>query len=520
MAFAVVVMCSVLLTGCCPEEGFEYKDVKNVRSDVETYVDFVIRKEAFELSWLNYVSDGYTKTPLEGSVSAQEYDDFFKQQNELAALVKDAKKAADQLEKTGILKAPLQTRGLFSSLMNLWDYFSGSSKRARERVETVWTNLSEAERKESYKNLPDDVKAVAKDEKEFTKQLKDGKLDNKASQIHNELYHYDEKYGDKAIEKGLTIQNIVYAEGAKGVEVGSDVIVDVIGTLSGTDAVGNTVSTGKIVDNVHDLATKDLTDAEKEKIKDKIAGDALGMVGVGPFDAGDVKMITDKISDKFQSAKEAEKTTAPPASTDLGKLTVTDQGTDGTKADVVIAQSKTDNKVVVSVGTKPVNGEETIVTTMPPGDYDVTAIDKEGGLDVQAIKVELGKMVSMIANTLSDYLKDLAKESDKKPTSLKGTTWGLTLDYGPIHIVQTLTFTTDKSGTTKLSYEYNNPYVEDMTVSCTFTYAYNHPAISMTAGNCEVYGFNAGGSTATGTVNSDLTEMVFPETETIYKRIK
>ena len=205
-----------------PDIGYE-----GFKSDAELFYEFAYRKESLILNALNYTSDGFTKAPFEGNVSEEELELFFSELEELKRKADGFKNAITKLESSGVLQRTTQTRGLFSSTKDFFTWISGSGERNRERITTIASNMNAAERSKLYNGLPDTYKNKANGEADFWQKLQKGDLDSSAGSIYNDFYHNtDTEFSDLAQDKGLTPQQIVVMEGAKGIETGANVAID------------------------------------------------------------------------------------------------------------------------------------------------------------------------------------------------------------------------------------------------------------------------------------------------------
>src|SRR5690554_5251514 len=132
---STLIVCLVLqitlFSGCNPNEpGVGNADIgyEGFKSDAELFYEFAYRKESLIINALNYTSDGFTKAPFEGTISKTEFSKFFA---ELEELNKEADKyvaAIQQLESSGVLQRPTQTRGIFSSTKEFFSWVSGSGE--------------------------------------------------------------------------------------------------------------------------------------------------------------------------------------------------------------------------------------------------------------------------------------------------------------------------------------------------------------------------------------------------------
>lgn len=389
--------------GSCNKDDFDYKNPESIREDVLIFVDMVARKQALELDLIKFSSDNFTRRPFEGTISPTEARDFFEQIAAINESTDDYEKAIRQLEKSGVLNE-ITTRGLLSSVRKFLEWASGSSKRNRDRLLKVASNLSDSERTNLYNKLRSDWKNKATSEKDFWKKVEKGDYDNQAGQMYSDFTIDSEEFALTAIDKNLTIQSIVVAEGTSGVNAGADLMMDVVSSTLPTGAAAG-FTTVKIVNNVGELVSKDGTWLDKAKMGVSIAGDIAGLSSDDPsigfvveavenLDIPNIEKAAGKIVDMSNTYKTSDRGTVKGSST-YGMVKVGDNDT-GSKADIVIAQSEkptngTAPSIMVVVGGALDKGKEFINTILTAGNWLVSAIDQQGQLETQKVTVTPGQ---------------------------------------------------------------------------------------------------------------------------------
>lgn len=416
--FIFVAMATLLLfTNCEKGDDFGYKHTEDIRDDVEVFTDLMIRKQAMVLNLLKYSSDNFTKKPFEGTISRAEADEFFKQVQEMAENIEEYEKAINQLEKSGILNKGA-TRGLYSSAKNFLGWLSGSSKRSRNRVLTVASNLSENDRSQLYNNLRSEWKNKASNEKDFWEKLEKGTFDNQASQMYNDFIIDNDEFAITAVEKGLTIQKIVVAEGTTGVNAGADLMVDIIGTA--VPGAGTGIATVNVINNTHELVAKDGTWAEKGILATKILADVTGIDADSAIELmTDIKNIDAAAESLETTVKILQASNEPSTITnnkDFGIAKVNDGSTSG-KADIVIAQNEGQGKenapsIMVAIGSVIEKGNEYINTILSTGNWLISAIDQQGNVDAQKVQITPGDEIIVYVIT-EEQEEDEDNDNDK-----------------------------------------------------------------------------------------------------------
>ena len=401
---STLIVCLVLqitlFSGCNPNEpGVGNADIgyEGFKSDAELFYEFAYRKESLILNALNYTSDGFTKAPFEGTISKTEFSKFFA---ELEELNKEADKyvaAIQQLESSGVLQRPTLTRGIFSSAKEFFSWVSGAGERNRERITTIASNMTAAERSKLYNGMRDEWKNKSKNEADFWNKLQKGDYDSSAGQIYNDFYHDGEtEFSDLAQEKGLTPQKIVVNEGAKGVESGANVVLDATSAVVPGFGTGTTVT--KVADNVEKM-TKSESWKEAAEHGFHAASDILeevtGDIGYTGFNGSDVvNAIRNKVDETVFKKDDKEET--------KGKVSITDKNKEKTKS-IVIVEKKggaTSSDGSPSIYTTTKTGiSDGIDMLVKAGKWLVTVINEKGYRGTVEVEVEAGKVTVTEVNT-------------------------------------------------------------------------------------------------------------------------
>ena len=401
---STLIVCLVLqitlFSGCNPNEpGVGNADIgyEGFKSDAELFYEFAYRKESLILNALNYTSDGFTKAPFEGTISKTEFSKFFA---ELEELNKEADKyvaAIQQLESSGVLQRPTQTRGIFSSAKEFFSWVSGAGERNRERITTIASNMTAAERSKLYNGMRDEWKNKSKNEADFWNKLQKGDYDSSAGQIYNDFYHDGEtEFSDLAQEKGLTPQKIVVNEGAKGVESGANVVLDATSAVVPGFGTGTTVT--KVADNVEKMTKseswKEAAEHGFHAVTD-ILEEVTGDIGYTGFNGSDVvNAIRNKVDETVFKKDDKEET--------KGKVSITDKNKEKTKS-IVIVEKKggaTSSDGSPSIYTTTKTGiSDGIDMLVKAGKWLVTVINEKGYRGTVEVEVEAGKVTVTEVNT-------------------------------------------------------------------------------------------------------------------------
>lgn len=392
----LVVLAGITAAGC--QGNFRnYEGSEQFREDVAVFADFAVSKQTITLYYLKATSDGFTRNILKGSVSPAEYDEFFGMVAAMAPYIKEYEKATSNLEKSGIL-TKVNTKGFIASSTKFLSWVTGSGARSRERVLKVASNIPPSDRTELYNKLRPDWKAKTSSESDFWKKLEKGDFDHQASQMFNDFQQDNEEFGDTSIERGLTIQKIFVAEGAKGVETGTEFMVDAMQTTTsgGLDArdVGEMTldiynsTTGAVSAEIAQELTAAVSsmDPDDPTVKEMGAGYATKMAAI-------IKEVVDV----------AKTDTENVPGTNRSFVFVEDDDPEK-KADIVIAQNPESTSpsmasIYVSIGNIINEGRQFMYTILNKGKWLITAVDPDGNKSTRQVDVPAGDVLVVTLTT-------------------------------------------------------------------------------------------------------------------------
>jgi len=415
----------------------EQNPVSEARSEIETVAEFAAVKQSVTYDILKTFSDNYTKKLFEGDdLTYEEIDQVFSGLTSLQEYEESVKDAADDLLNKTKLNKPSNIQsanGLGDALSGFFSWVSGSGKRSRNRIMTVASNMNESERSKLYNSLRSDWKGKASSESDFWKKLESGDYDIQASQMYNDFYHNgDSEFPYLAQDKGLTIQKIVHKEGAEGVEKGAKLMIEVTKTVTplgkGMDMVEKANEYKEKVEKIYN----DPAGALKEEVKSAIANKIGGFIDIdGAVDANllsentanAIKFITDYTLGSDDPAEWIKK------GIDLGLGKLLDSDTEGSKADIVLAEKKNDDNngpsVIISIDTKDDDSdiEDVIDILVCAGEWIFSTYDGEGNSDKVEIKIEEGIGTVIVVST--------DPEGDHNKGGYALSVWASPADPGP-----------------------------------------------------------------------------------------
>ncbi len=403
----IATMLALLILQGCDRNGLE-KEIdftsdtgyEGFQSDVELFYEFAYLKEAMLLEFLNYTSDGFTKGPLEGSVSLKECGRLIGYVADISEKEEQYEAAAQRLEQSGVLLSPTRTRGLFGSITNFFGKVSGIQKRNRQRYMVVYTNVDKNARTKMYESARKcwdtyDWGGKPHNEQDFYNRMLDGSYDEHGSRLMGDLMTMDDVDVLYTLqEKGLTLQDLTkdYGEIAAS---GAQIALDAFSTVVPGAEIGMEIVT--VTDNVDRLANaKDFNEKAqaKEDMKNYIKGKFFGETTVEVTD-----FVCEKLADHMErvsqeATREVDKKTQ-------GQIVVKDKNEEQ-PAKIVISQKKEsapsdDGPSIYVTGKKWV--KEGIDQALTVGKWLVTAINEQGRRETVEIEVKPGKVTVTEVNT-------------------------------------------------------------------------------------------------------------------------
>ncbi len=409
----VCIMATCLMSTTCNGIFGGYEGTREFRDDIAVFADYAVRKQLIVLKYLEYTSDGFTRDILQGTVSADEYEDFFKSVANMVPYIKDYEKAFAKLEKSGILTT-VSTKGIVSSGKAFLSWVTGSGKRSRERVLSVASNIPPSDRTELYNKLRPEWKAKTSSESDFWKKVENGDFDTQASQMFNDFQIDNQEFALTSLDKGLTIQRIVVLEGAEGVKAGAELMTDVISTAT---PLGDGMAVAQVGQLTLDLYNSE-SNADRADIVTKIISNVAGLkwkdpiLGIIGGDAG-VDLIAETVKETVDIAKTDAQNTE-----ETKKSFVIVEDTDSQdQADIVIAQNQTPSapskaSISVVVGNVIDEGVKFAYTILNKGKWLFTAVDKNGNKETKAVEVPAGEVIYVTLSTTPPTEKE--KDQDDK----------------------------------------------------------------------------------------------------------
>ncbi len=437
--FSLVLLSIIIMFNNCDESTGPEKQNKNsqARTDIETITEFFAVKQSVTYDILKIFSHEYTTKFFEGeTLTYQEIDKIFKKLSSLAEYEKTVTAAADNIiSKTSLNKAGniSSNQGLGNALKGFFTWLTGSAKRSRDRILKVASNLSESDRTKLYNSLRSGWKNKTSSESDFWKKLEEGKFDNQASQMYNDFYHNAETdFPFVAQDKNLTIQKIVYKEGAEGVEKGGKLMIEVVKT---TTPLGKGMDMVEKADEYKEKVKKlynDPTGAIKDEIKSALADKIGSYMDIDGFVDGNliskntgeaIKFISDYTLGSDNPSDLIKNTI------DLGLGKLLDSDSTGKKADIALAEKKNDDgkgpSVVISVDPNDddTNLDDVIDVLVSEGDWIMSVFDEEGNNDKVEVKIDNGVGTVIVIST------DPKGEHNKGEYAL--SVWASPADPGP-----------------------------------------------------------------------------------------
>lgn len=395
-----------------------HNTLPQLRQDIHTVTEFAALKQLYMLQVMETFTDGYTAGFMENELTFEQIDALLATQAELLVYEQSVSAALMRLENDLALTAGHTHSGqdaaissLGGSLARFWNWASGSGQRSRERILTVVSNYSPAQREHLYNNaLREGFQDLGSDSEEFWLKLQDGQLDTQAPQIFNDLYHLDAiGFGIDAQDRGLTIQKIVHREGAEGVEAGAELMVEVVKTATPLGQGMDLAEKGLEYIEKIEQCLENPVEFIKEEVKDAVIGELTGFVDIdGLVDAeflGEMMGEAVKIlTDATVSSENPDDWFAEVAGWGIGQvLDVSEQEVD---SDLVVAVSTDSSQmlqVVISLLDMINNiGDKEIHIGLPAGEWGITAVTEDGNHDSVQVDIQDQENSVVVVNTDPD----------------------------------------------------------------------------------------------------------------------
>lgn len=405
-----ILLVSIFTTQSCKKDDGDSKSGDQVKKDVETLIEFNAKKQAVMIDIVKTMTNDYTKKIGKASYSKEKLDKVYKDLYALQSYEAEVLAASGRMDdnlSAGYQGKIVQTRGLAGKLGEFFGWMSGSSKRSRERIITVASNLTEGERKDLYNNLSPELKGKASSESDFWKQLQDGKLDNSAARIYNEFYHdANSNFNDVAQDKNLTIGKIFVKEGSEGVTKGTELMIEVTkaaapGLGKGIELAEKAQEYSDKIENLYKNPKDFIKKEVKEQVSDYIGGfiDIDGAVDAGLLGEGmgqGIKILTDYTLGSDDPADWVS------SAIDYGLSKILD-GNTANKSNIAIAVKGDNNKnpngpsVVISIDptSDDSNQDDVVDIMLPGGEWIISPVNIKGFTD---------KVIAEVINKISSII--------------------------------------------------------------------------------------------------------------------
>ncbi len=414
--FTYLVFLTIVLMFISCDDGGDTNgpEIKTeARTEIEVITEFAAVKQSVTYDILKVFSKNYTTKFFDrDDLTYEEIDLIFGKIASLEEYKEPVEECADRLlTKTSFNKVGniQKATGLGDAVKGFFNWVSGSGKRSRTRILTIASNMNESERNHLYNSLRPDWKSKSSNEADFWKKLDEGEYDNQAPQMFNDFSHdSDSDFSALAQDKGLTIHKIVHKEGAEGVEKGSKLMIEVVKTATplgkGMDMVEKADEYKQKVENLYNDPAKTI----KEEVKSKLAEKLGGFIDIDG--AVDANIISENFGEAIKFISDYTMGSDDPADwikkgIDLGLGKILDSDNSGSKADIVVAEKKTDDgkgpSVIISVDPQDddFNAEDVIDIMVSAGEWIFSSFDKEGNNDKVQITIQEGVGTVIVIST-------------------------------------------------------------------------------------------------------------------------
>ena len=393
-------------------------------ADPQDALYVLIQAHALKQLWMYHYFETFSNGYGEGQLfvyepTLRELEALHEELRNLLLYKDDVITAAQTLtDSLGLTPSPLsKTSGIFGSLFSFFSEGAAVGERSRERILTIVSNMSNEEKNALFNNqLRSKWKNQFYDENDFWTKLQNGDLDDKTSSIYNDFYDNSDlsnRFVSLANDRNLSPGNIFVKEGASLTEKGMDVMIEATKIATPLGKGMDMVDEGKKWWEKAEKAVDKPLDLLEDEIKERVAGKLAGMVdidgavnavGLGEKTATAVKILSDISFGTDDTQELYEK------AIDWGVAKISSPDKSITP-DVIVAENKSGGSsfpdLIFGVGNY-VNRAGEILMSLPAGNWDVTAVDKNGQNECQPrVTVTPGQETEIIYQEKDKIIKDL-----------------------------------------------------------------------------------------------------------------
>jgi hypothetical protein len=393
-------------------------------ADPQDALYVLVQAHALKQLWIYHYFETFSNGYEEGQLfvyepTELELESLYEELNTLLQYKDDVIVAAQTLtDSLGLTPSPLsKTSGIFGSLFDFFSEGAKTGERNRDRILLVVSNMSPEERNNLFHDqLRSKWKNEFLDENDFWTKLQNGDLDDRTGSIYNDFYDNSDlnnRFVSLANDRNLSPGNIFVKEGANLTEKGMDVVIEATKIATPLGKGMDMVDEGKKWWEKAEKAVDKPLELIGDEIKERVAGKVAGMVdidgavnasGLGEKTATAVKILSDISFGTDDTQELYEK------AIDWGVAKITSPDKSITP-DVIVAENKNKGSsfpdLIFGVGNY-VNRAGEMLMSLPAGNWDVTAVDKNGqNEDQPRVIITAGQETEIVYEKKDKIIKDL-----------------------------------------------------------------------------------------------------------------
>lgn len=224
------------------QKAKQYSETEQFDNDLDVFATYAIDIQAFRLAWWKLLSNDFadnkafcaTLDDINGSDGTANALEAYKIIDEVVENAEQYEEAFQRLQIADVLPDPTEatTRGWIADGLNFIYNCRNTQVMGRKSVMAILQNSAMGtdtqKLKELYDLLPENLRGGYSDYTSFWNAFSRGNLDSKANQIFVNLYTYDPiDFGERAKILGITPGGNITAAGAKLIESGMNLVIDV-----------------------------------------------------------------------------------------------------------------------------------------------------------------------------------------------------------------------------------------------------------------------------------------------------
>lgn len=391
----------------------EYVGSKKMQSDIENYVEFLLKTNNLSMTYLlSTTNENYEF--FEDSISNDEMETFYKKIEEINSKIDDYTTALQNIENSGILEREtmalmkIEKIGLVTSFFEWTMTLKSSGTKNREAIMDIMNSNKSAmaQREDLFDELPNRFKNGETDYKIWWRNFNNGDYDNQAPAIFSTFESCDNiDFIVAEQETGINTKQLVHEIGKKAVKQAAELELEVVKEIA--DPIGTGADVVEYINLSGEIA-KAAKDKDPKKFAEKVSESIKKATGLDDVEKASnlAGQVTHIVETKVEIIKKK-------LFGDNGKIEIKDSDK---KSPGIIGIAVTESgKVITSLGTDE-NGNISII--VPEGEkVKVTTIDETGDKCTQTVTVKAGETTKVEASTTESKTLENSSSSVTRSSS-------------------------------------------------------------------------------------------------------